>query len=62
MSPYALAASALPLCAVYYLCPGRLQWVFLLCASLLLYAQGGLQPLAFLVGTTLLVWGAALLI
>ena len=59
MSPFALAASAIPLCLLYYLCPGRFQWMLLLCVSLLLYAQGGLQPLAFLVCTALVVWGAA---
>ena len=62
MSPFALAASAIPLCLLYYLCPGRFQWMLLLAASLLLYAQGGLQPLAFLVGTAMVVWGAALAI
>ena len=62
MSPFALAASAIPLCLLYYLCPGRFQWMLLLASSLLLYAQGGLQPLAFLAGTALAVWGAALLI
>ena len=62
MSPFALAASAIPLCLLYYLCPGRFQWMLLLAASLLLYMQGGLQPLAFLVGTAMVVWGAALAI
>ena len=62
MSPFALAASAIPLCLLYYLCPGRFRWMLLLAASLLLYAQGGLQPLAFLVGTAMVVWGAALAI
>ncbi|MDO5298974.1 MAG: MBOAT family O-acyltransferase [Clostridia bacterium] len=62
MSPFSLAAAAVAVAFVYYICPARLQWIVLLAASCLLYAQNGAQPLAFLLLTAASTWAASLLI
>ena len=60
MSIYSLITAMIFTAFLYYLCPKRARWLLLLAVSLLLYAQGGKQALAFILITTLTTWGAAL--
>lgn len=46
---------------VYYLVPGRYQWVVMLISSYCFYATGGVGALVFVVGTTLVTYGAGML-
>ena len=48
--------------AVYYLIPGRYQWIWLLGVSYVYYASSGLVYLIFIGYTTLVTYGAALLV
>ena len=47
---------------VYYLVPGKLQWIVLLVFSYLYYIAGGVQYLLFLLFSTAVTYGGALLI
>lgn len=53
---YEFAAFLILLLAVYYLVPGRFQWLLLLAASYLFYASGGLFYLCYPLFTTLSAW------
>lgn len=48
--------------ALYYLLPGKLQWIVLLCASLLFYAWGGAAVLLYLAFTVMTNYAAGLVI
>ena len=62
MSLFALIAFGL-LCAVlYYVCPLRMRWIFLLLVSYAYYAYCGLSALPFMLLTTLSTWAGALVI
>lgn len=45
--------------AVYYLCPKKIQWVVLLCASIVFYAFSGFANFIFIGGTSLVTFLAA---
>ncbi|MBQ8129346.1 MAG: MBOAT family protein [Clostridia bacterium] len=60
MSLFQLAAYGAVCCAVYYLVPRRIRWMFLLAASLGFYAFRAAACLPFILLTALSVWGAAL--
>lgn len=47
---------------LYYLLPGRFQWLLLLAASMVFYLAGGVQALAWLLAVTAVTWGAGLLL
>ena len=62
MSLFALIAFGL-LCAVlYYVCPLRMRWIFLLLVSYAYYAYCGMSALPFMLLTTLSTWAGALVI
>lgn len=47
---------------LYYIVPGKLQWLVLLCASIFFYAMAGVEYLAIAVGTALAVYACSLLL
>jgi len=48
--------------AVYYVTPGRWQWLVLLAASMVFYLAGGLQALVWLLAVIAVTWAAGLLL
>ena len=48
--------------AVYYVTPGRWQWLVLLAASMVFYLAGGLQALVWLLTVIAVTWAAGLLL
>jgi len=62
MSIYALIYTLLAAAVLYYVCPLRIRWVFLLAFSYALYAQNGRQAVAFILLTTLSTWASGLVI
>jgi len=48
--------------AVYYITPGRYQWLVLLAASMVFYLAGGLQALVWLLAVTAVTWFSGLLL
>lgn len=47
---------------VYYLLPGKVQWLALLAASYVFYLQGSGSAVVWLIGVTLLTWGSAMVL
>ncbi|MBR1709050.1 MAG: MBOAT family protein [Clostridia bacterium] len=62
MSLQALIAFSIALSVLYYLCPKRFQWGFLLLASLAYYIRSDIRALPFLLITAGSTWACAFLI
>lgn len=53
---YEFPAFLMALLVLYYLIPGRFQWMLLLAASCVFYAQGGVFYLIYPMVTTMTTW------
>ena len=62
MSLFALIAFGLFCAGLYYVCPLRFRWIFLLLISYAYYAYCGMSALPFMLLTTLSTWSGALVI
>lgn len=47
---------------VYYSFPAKHRWIVLLCASYVFYCWNGILPVAYMLLTTMTIWGGALLL
>ena len=62
MSLFTLIAFSCLCAGAFYLCPLRVRWVLLLCASYAFYAYCGANALPLILLTTLSTWAGALAI
>lgn len=62
MSLFALILFGMLCAGLYYVCPLRLRWLFLLAVNYAYYAYCGLSAVPFMLLTTLTTWAGALLI
>ena len=46
----------------YYICPKKVQWLWLLALSYLFYISGGIGALGYMLTTTISVWGGSILL